>query len=143
MAAVGPRESLSLQWRHDAALYRTRPYDLPTGVAFVYGRDDKTGLEVAYPNVSRKEGYGWNRRIYSDVLDEAGVPTVLLSCMTGPQFAAPRETALCKQTIRDDELGRVRSRVTYHENLLPHWRAISQGVQQYLREVSRPCRVQL
>jgi hypothetical protein len=136
---AGEGENITLQQIRDWGLYRLHHQELPAEVTFDFGRDAALGLEMARPALSERRSFNWNRITYTDSLDPARAPTVLIRCMTGPQYAPPQWTPLCEASLEQPGLRNVRTTIVYRQNLLPHWREIQADVQAYLQRIRSHC----
>lgn len=136
---AGEGENITLQQIRDWGLYRLHHQELPAVVTFDFGRDAALGLEMARPALSERRSFNWNRITYTDSLDTARAPTVLIRCMTGPQYAPPQWTPLCEASLEQPGLRNVRTTIVYRQNLLPHWREIQADVQAYLQRIRSHC----
>ncbi|MGW8811099.1 hypothetical protein ACWGM5_20725 [Bacillus velezensis] len=136
---AGEGENITLRQIRDWGLYRLHHQRLPAEVTFEFGRDAALGLEMARPALPESRSFNWNRVTYTDSLDPARAPTVLIRCMTGPQYAPPQWTPLCEASLEQPGLLNVRTTVVYRQNLLPHWRKIESDVQAYLKRIRSHC----
>ncbi|MDQ7312351.1 hypothetical protein ABE509_06005 [[Pseudomonas] hibiscicola] len=139
MSQAGEGENITLRQIRDWGLYRLHHQRLPAEVTFDFGRDAALGLEMARPALPERQSFNWNRITYTDSLDPARAPTVLIRCMTGPQYSPPQWTPLCEASLEQPGLRNVRTTVVYRQNLLPHWQEIQADVQAYLQRIRSHC----